>query len=52
MSSKPVDTFLNPCGHTGCEDCIKKLKEREGEYNTNCFLCRQRVNSFHKIYFI
>jgi len=49
---KPVDTFLNPCGHTGCEDCIKKLKERQGEYNTNCFLCRQRVNSCHKIYFI
>ena len=49
---KPVDTFLNPCGHTGCKECIETLKKREGEYNTNCFLCRQRVNSFHKIYFI
>lgn len=49
---QPVDTFLNPCGHTACSGCIEKLKEREGEYNINCFICRQRVNSFHKLYFI
>jgi hypothetical protein len=49
---QPVDTFLNPCGHTGCSDCIEKLKDRGNEHNLNCFICRQRVNSFHKLYFI
>ena len=49
---QPVDTFLNPCGHTACSNCIEKLKERENEHNLNCFICRQRVNSFHKLYFI
>ena len=47
-----VDTFMEPCGHTGCSECIEKLKERSGgEYNCNCFLCRKNVIKFHKLYF-
>lgn len=48
---RPVDTFMEPCGHTGCSQCIEKLKERNNEYNCNCFLCRKRVMKFHKLYF-
>ena len=49
---KPVDTFMNPCGHTGCSECIERLKELNGEmYQANCFMCRKSVNSFHKLYF-
>lgn len=49
----PVNTFFNPCGHTGCSDCIKALYERsENEYNVNCFICRKRISSNHPIYFI
>ena len=49
---KPVDTFMNPCGHTGCSECIDRLKELNGEmYQANCFMCRKAVNSFHKLYF-
>ena len=46
----PVTTYINPCGHTGCEDCIKKLQSY-GTGNYNCYICRKPVNSFHKIYF-
>ena len=47
-----VDTFMEPCGHTGCSECIEKLKERSGgEFNCNCFLCRKSVMKFHKLYF-
>jgi hypothetical protein len=46
-----VDTFMEPCGHTGCSSCIEKLKEISGEYNCNCFLCRKNVIKFHKLYF-
>ena len=46
----PVTTYINPCGHTGCEDCIKKLQSY-GSDNYNCHICRKPINSFHKIYF-
>ena len=49
---KPVDTFMNPCGHTGCAECIQRLRDMPREnYNTRCFMCRKSVNSFHKLYF-
>lgn len=50
---KPVSKYFNPCGHTGCEDCIKQLYDKsESPYNVNCFICRKRINSNHPIYFI
>lgn len=48
---KQVDTFMEPCGHTGCSDCIEELKRRNSEYNVNCFICRKEVYKFHKLYF-
>ena len=48
---RQVDTFMNPCGHTGCSECIQILKSRGNEYNTNCFMCRKLVTKFQKIYF-
>lgn len=48
---RPVDVFMEPCGHTGCSECINKMKERTGEYNCNCFLCRKTIIKFHKLYF-
>ena len=47
-----VDTYMNPCGHTGCSECINKLKERMGEYNCNCFICRKKVIKFNALYFV
>jgi hypothetical protein len=46
----PVTTYINPCGHTGCEDCIKKLQSY-GSGNYNCHICRKEVTSFQKVYF-
>ena len=48
---RQVDTFMEPCGHTGCSECIEKLKDRFGEYNCNCFICRKKVLQFRKLYF-
>ena len=49
---RQVDTFMNPCGHTGCSECIQMLKDSGGnEYTTNCFMCRKVVTKFQKIYF-
>lgn len=48
---RPVDTFMEPCGHTACSECIKTLQNRNGEYNCNCFLCRKSIFKFHKLYF-
>ena len=49
---KPVDTFLNPCGHTGCLECINLHKESFTNTGLNpCFICRKEIKSEHKIYF-
>ena len=45
---KPVDTFLEPCGHTGCSGCIVKVHD---EYDSNCFICRTKIARSRKIYF-
>jgi len=45
---QPVDTYMNPCGHTGCDKCLKTMKSRG---TTHCCFCRKQVNSFHKLYF-
>jgi len=48
---KQVDTYMEPCGHTACSDCIEELKRRSNEYSINCFICRKEVFKCHKIYF-
>ena len=47
-----VDTYMQPCGHTGCSECIKKLKDKMGDYDCNCFICRKRVEKFGVLYFV
>lgn len=47
-----VDTYMDPCGHTGCSKCIDMLKDKMGEYNCNCFICRKKVNKFGSLYFV
>ena len=47
----PVDTFFNPCGHTGCGECIGKLRGISRNYVMNCPLCRKHVATTHKLYF-
>ena len=48
---RQVDTYLQPCGHTGCSQCMDKLKERMGEYNCNCYICRKQIITFNNLYF-
>ncbi len=47
---KTVDTYLDPCGHTGCQDCINKLKQYDTD-NYNCHICRKEINSFRPLFF-
>lgn len=39
-----VSSFLIPCGHTFCDNCIKKIR-------TSCFICRQDIQRFSQLYF-
>jgi len=43
-----VDSYFNPCGHTGCQKCMSKNAELERP----CPLCRKQVISIHKLFFI
>lgn len=38
-----VDVYINPCGHTCCNACI-----RNSRY---CYLCRTRISQYNKIFF-
>lgn len=38
-----VKCFCAPCGHTFCESCVKGIKK--------CYMCRNNVQSVHKLYF-
>ena len=51
---KPVDTFLDPCGHTGCSGCIEKAHDNSNSnsnYTPSCFICRTKITRSRKIYF-
>ena len=41
----PVGYALNPCGHTFCQNCIKK------HTSNTCFICRATVRDKIKLYF-
>lgn len=42
-----VNSYFNPCGHTGCAKCCKTITSN----NNPCPLCRKDVRSIHKLFF-
>ena len=49
-----VTSYYNPCGHTTCEDCKKRLIEYSGENDImgcRCPICRVNIRDSKKIYF-
>jgi len=42
-----VNVYLNPCGHTCCEECYGRLSNTENK----CFLCRSNIMSKNPLYF-
>ena len=46
----PVTKYMNPCGHTGCDECLQKIQITHHDRST-CFLCRKPVISLHKLFF-
>jgi DNA repair exonuclease SbcCD ATPase subunit len=56
----PVSHFLNPCGHTGCKECLERNRR---EMNTNqqlpqsdlyfeCAFCRKQISSMKPLFFL
>jgi len=43
-----VDIYLNPCGHTCCEECYGKLLVNN---DNKCFLCRSNILNKNSLYF-
>ena len=47
---RPVTKYMNPCGHTGCDECLATLQEDSGT-RSRCFMCRTPVMKLQKLYF-
>jgi len=43
-----VNIYLNPCGHTCCDDCYEKI---ETNHEKKCFLCRSKIMYKNPLYF-
>lgn len=43
-----VDTFLEPCGHTICQECISNKFCNSSKF---CYMCRTPVRGIRKLYF-
>jgi len=46
--SNNVSLYLNPCGHTCCDECYERLISTEGK---KCFLCRDHIMNKKPLYF-
>jgi len=46
--SNVVSIYLNPCGHTCCDDCYDKLKNN---HDNKCFLCRSQILNKSSLFF-
>jgi hypothetical protein len=40
----PVDWVFIPCGHGGCEQCVKRFVRKP------CFVCRKKVSKTMRIF--
>jgi len=55
-----VTHYLNPCGHTGCKECLERnRKERDSsnmmpqsEPSFECAFCREQISSIKPLYFL
>ena len=52
-----VTVYFNPCGHTSCEECYKKMRERidisQANINsTKCAFCRKTVYESKKLFYM
>jgi len=43
-----VNIYLNPCGHTCCDDCYERLLVNN---DNKCFLCRSNIMNKNSLYF-
>ena len=49
----PLDSFVNPCGHTGCKDClIRSIQNNNSNMNLNCPICRKSISCINPLYMI
>lgn len=48
--SNNVTMFFDPCGHTGCEECIEKLYIKHGD--KPCPFCKKKILIPKSLYFI
>jgi len=46
--SNTVNIYLNPCGHTCCNDCYDRLVTNQ---ERKCFLCRNHIMNKNPLYF-
>ena len=47
-----VTIYFNPCGHTSCEECYKKMIKDIGFNNAKCAVCRKDIFDCKKLYYI
>jgi len=47
-----VTLYFNPCGHTACDECYKKLLGNSNAQELKCAFCRKDVYDTKKLYYI
>ena len=55
-----VTHYLNPCGHTGCKECLERNRKERDSSNTmpqsepsfECAFCRDQIMSIKPLYFL
>jgi hypothetical protein len=49
--TNPLDSFLDPCGHTGCKECLVRSIQASN-VNLNCVYCRKEIRSIRSLYIL
>lgn len=55
-----VTHFLNPCGHTGCKECLEKSRREvntsnnlpQSDLSFECAFCRKQISSMKPLFFL